>query len=162
MIKHKRLSLIKFIWYNHSSLTALCLCDYFKFQIYNRKQDMLEKGIFFSQEITVEHKDTAIAIGSGNLEVFATPAMAALMENTSVKCLKDCLDCETDTVGIEINIQHSKATAVGKKVTCKATVTEVDGRRIRFEIEVWDEKGRIGYATHDRFIIYPEKFMSKL
>ena len=72
------------------------------------------------------------------------------------------LDADSDTVGIEINTKHAKATAVGKKVGCKATITEVDGRRIRFEIEAWDETAPIGTAVHDRFIINPEKFMSKL
>ncbi len=124
---------------------------------------MIEAGkTTFTQEITVEHKDTAATYGSGKLEVFATPAMVALMENTAIRSLEGLLEANSDTVGIEINTQHIKATAVGQKVTCKATVIEVDGRRIRFEIEAWDDKGKIGHAIHDRFIINPEKFMSKL
>lgn len=123
---------------------------------------MIEIGKSFSQEIIVSQKDTARTHGSGHLDVFATPAMVGLMENTAIKCLQGALEEGTDTVGIEINVRHMKATAVGMKVTCKALVAEVDGRRIRFEIEAWDEKGQIGHATHDRFIIYPEKFMSKL
>lgn len=123
---------------------------------------MIETGKSFTQEMTVEHKDTAIAHGSGNLEVFATPAMVALMENTAIRCLESMLDADSDTVGIEIHTQHSKATAVGKKVFCKASITEVDGRRIRFEIEAWDEQGPIGHAIHNRFMINPEKFMAKL
>ena len=111
---------------------------------------MLETGKSYTQEIIVGPKDTALAHGSGHLEVFATPAMVGLLEP------------DTDTVGIEIHVQHTKATAVGKKVMCKATIVEIDGRRIRFEIEATDEKGTIGHAIHDRFIIYPEKFMSKL
>ena len=112
---------------------------------------MIEIGKTYSQEITVTHKDTAAVYGSGKLEVFATPAMVGLMENTAIRCLEGCLDADSDTVGIEINTRH-----------VKATVTEVDGRRIRFELEAWDEKGPIGYAVHDRFIINPDKFMSKL
>lgn len=123
---------------------------------------MIETGKKFKQEITVLQKDTAIAHGSGNLEVFATPAMVALMENTAVKCLEGTLEEGTDTVGTEINVRHTKATAIGQKVTCQATLSEVDGRRIRFDIEAWDEKGQIGQAIHERFIIWPEKFMSKL
>lgn len=123
---------------------------------------MIEIGKFFSQEIIVAHKDTAAVHGSGHLEVFATPAMVGLMENTAMKCLEGMLDENTDTVGIEMNVRHTKATAVGGKVNCKATITEVEGRRIRFEIEAEDEKGQIGYAIHDRFIIDPVKFMSKL
>ena len=123
---------------------------------------MIEIGKTYTQEITVTHKDTAAVYGSGKLEVFATPAMVGLMENTAIRCLEGCLDADSDTVGIEINTRHVKATGVGQKVSCKATVTEVDGRRIRFELEAWDEKGPIGYAVHDRFIINPNKFMSKL
>lgn len=122
----------------------------------------IETGKSFTQSIKVEHKDTAAVHGSGKLEVFATPAMVGLMENTAIKCLEGMLDTESDTVGIEINTKHIKATAVGKEVFCKATITETDGRRIRFEIEAWDEAGKIGLAVHDRFIINPEKFMSKL
>ena len=112
-------------------------------------------GHSFTQEITVQHKDTAAVYGSGKLEVFATPAMVGLMENTAIKCLEGMLEADSDTVGIEINTKHVKATAVGKKVTCKATITEVDGRRIRFSIEAWDETAPIGSAIHDRFIINP-------
>lgn len=123
---------------------------------------MIETGKTYTQEITVTSKDTAAVYGSGKLEVFATPAMVALMENTAIKCLDGLLEPDSDTVGIEINTKHTKATAIGQKVGCKATITEVDGRRIRFEMEAWDEKGAIGHAIHDRFIINPAKFMSKL
>ena len=123
---------------------------------------MLETGITYKQSITVQPKDTAAVYWSGSLEVFATPAMVALMENTAVHCLKGHLEEGQDTVGIEINVKHIKATPVGDKVNCKAKVTEIEGRRIRFEIEAEDEKGQIGYAIHDRFIIDPVKFMAKL
>ena len=86
----------------------------------------IKTGHSFTQEITVQHKDTAAVYGSGKLEVFATPAMVGLMENTAIKCLEGMLDDDSDTVGIEINTKHVKATAVGKKVACKATITEVD------------------------------------
>lgn len=123
---------------------------------------MIETGITYSQEITVQLKDTAAVYGSGKLEVFATPALVALMENTAVLCLEKHLDAGQDTVGIAIDIKHLKATPVGGRVHCHAKVTETDGRRIRFEIEASDEKGKIGTAIHDRFLIDPVKFMAKL
>lgn len=123
---------------------------------------MIETGITYTQKIIVAYKDTAKVHGSGKLEVFATPALVALMENTAIHCLEGLLEPENDTVGIEINVKHTKATAVGHTVTCKASITEIDGRRIRFEIEAHDDKGPIGHAIHDRFIINPEKFMNKL
>lgn len=123
---------------------------------------MITIGKSFSQEMIVGHKDTAAVYGSGKLEVFATPALVAFMENTAIKCLEGELDKESDTVGIEINVKHIKATAVGKKVFCTATVLEVEERRICFEIEARDETGIIGTAGHNRFVVNPEKFMSKL
>ena len=56
-------------------------------------------GHSFTQEITVQHKDTAAVYGSGKLEVFATPAMVGLMENTAIKCLEGMLEADSDTVG---------------------------------------------------------------
>lgn len=123
---------------------------------------MIEIGKSFTQSITVTPAHTAQAMGSGKLEVFATPAMVALMENTAVRCLEGLLPEGSDTVGIAINVEHSRATAIGQPVTCRAEITEVDGRRIRFDIEASDPKGSIGHAVHDRFTINPEKFLSKL
>lgn len=122
----------------------------------------IQVGQTFTQEITVRHEDTAAVYGSGKLEVFATPALVALMENTAIRCLENKLDAESDTVGIEINVKHVKATPVGRPVHCKATISKIDGRRIRFEIEAWDDVATIGTAIHDRFVINPVKFMSKL
>ncbi|MDR2413648.1 MAG: thioesterase family protein [Odoribacteraceae bacterium] len=119
-------------------------------------------GKSFSQEMIVTHKDTAAAHGSGKLEVFATPALVCLMENTALKCLKGILNDQEDTVGVFIDVKHVKATGVGKKVGCRATIGEVDGRRIRFAIEAWDEVDSIAVAVHDRVIIDPERFMKKI
>jgi len=121
----------------------------------------LDKGLSFTQEITVEENNTAIAHGSGKLPVFATPAMVAFMENTAVKCIENDLDKGLDTVGIQINTKHIKATKVGKKVTCTAKLTEVDGKKLTFEIEAKDEDGPIGSSLHKRYIIDPIKFMER-
>ena len=121
----------------------------------------LEKGLSFTQEITVTENDTAIAHGSGSLPVFATPAMVAFMENTSVECIANDLDKKLDTVGIQINTKHLKATKVGKKVTCTAKLTEVDGKKLTFEIEAADEDGPIGSSLHKRYVIDPIKFMER-
>ena len=121
----------------------------------------LEKGLSCTQKLTVTEKDTAIAHGSGSLPVYATPAMAALMEGTAVKCIANDLDKKLDTVGIQINVKHQKATKVGKKVTCTAKLTEVDGKKLTFEIEASDEDGLIGSALHKRYVIDPVKFMER-
>lgn len=123
---------------------------------------MVKCGISCVQALIVQPKMTAAAYGSGHLEVYATPAMVAFMENTAIRCLEGHLEPGTDTVGIKIDVEHVKATAVNKQVSCEAKVVEVDGRRIRFEVEAWDDGGVIGRGVHDRFVIDPEKFMSKL
>ncbi len=121
----------------------------------------LEKGLSFTQELIVTENNTAIAHGSGSLPVFATPAMVAFMENTAVKCIANDLDKKLDTVGIQINTKHIKATKVGKKVSCTAKLTEVDGKKLTFEIEATDEDGLIGSSLHKRYVIDPVKFMER-
>ena len=122
----------------------------------------LKEGLSFEQSITVETKDTAKTWGSGNLDVFATPAMVGLMENTALKCIAEYIEEGNDTVGIEINTQHTKATKVGMTVTCQANLINVDGRKLSFDIKAWDEVGDIGFSKHTRFIIETEKFLKRL
>lgn len=123
---------------------------------------MITIGLSFTQERIVSEKDTALAHGSGKLGVYATPALVAFMENCALQCIEKELTSEEDSVGIEICVKHIKATAVGKKVFCCAEVCEIDGRKVRFNIKAWDENGDIGLGTHSRFIINPERFLSKL
>lgn len=122
----------------------------------------LKEGLSFEQSITVEIKDTAKTWGSGNLDVYATPALVGLMENTALKCIEEYIEEAKDTVGIEINTKHIKASKVGMKITCKAILTKIDGRKLDFEITAWDEVGEIGSSSHSRFIIETEKFLKRL
>lgn len=122
----------------------------------------LSEGLEYTQEIEITSKDTAKYYGSGNLEVFATPAMIALMENSAVRCISSNLEKGFDTVGIEINAKHTRATKVGLKVTCTARLVEIDGKRLLFEIKASDQDGPIGFASHKRYIIDPEKFMNRI
>lgn len=114
------------------------------------------------QEQQVEFKDTAKAYGSGLVEVFATPAMIALMENTAHTSVNDFLPEGFATVGTYLNIEHSKATPLGKKVWCKSVLESQDGRKLFFSVTAYDETGIIGKGTHERFIINIENFMEKL
>jgi len=123
----------------------------------------IEAGIIHSETKIVTQTDTAEHYGSGNLKVFATPAMIALMELTALKSVGSLkTDYGLDTVGTEINIKHIKATPLKDEVKCTSTLTEVNGRELVFEIEAFDSEGKIGFGVHRRFIIDPEKFMSKL
>lgn len=122
---------------------------------------MLEIGMTLTNEITVTKDVTALALGSGDLDVYATPSMISLMELTARCAVGDALDDGMTTVGTLVNVSHVAATPVGMKVTCKATLTEVDGRRLVFNVEANDEKGLIGQGIHERFIVDSAKFQSK-
>ena len=122
----------------------------------------LQGGLSITQSMVVSEKDTAKYHGSGNLDVFATPAMVAFMENTAVVCIENELDEGLDTVGIQIDTKHIKATGIGCKVSCKAQLVRIEGKGLFFEIEVWDEQDVIGNAYHVMYIIDPVKFMSRV
>ncbi len=112
-------------------------------------------------EIAVTKNDTARVFGSGELEVLATPRMVALMEECAYKCIASELDEGQSTVGTLMNVKHLSATPVGMRAWAEAEVTEVDGRRIVFSVKAYDDSGLIGEGTHERFIIFAEKFTQK-
>lgn len=122
---------------------------------------MIEKGIKNSVKIKVTESDTAKQAGSGDLEVFATPKMVALMEEASYKCIAPYLEEGSSSVGTLMNVKHLCATPVGMEVTAECEVVEIDGRRVVFSVRAYDEKGLIGEGTHERFIVYKDKFVAK-
>ncbi len=121
----------------------------------------LAVGQVFEKTITVEHKDTAAAFGSGSVEVFATPAMIALMEGTALEGVQPFLDDDYTTVGIHVCVNHVKATPVGAKVTCRAIVVSVEDAKLLFVVSAYDEQGEIGSGTHKRFVVNLPEFMAK-
>ena len=122
---------------------------------------MLTIGIKGKQEIIVNESNSAKTLESGTLDVFATPAMIALMEKTAWMSVVDELDEGCGTVGIRLNVSHSAPTPFGMKVTCESELTGIDGRKLIFHVKAYDEKGVIGEGTHERFIIQNEKFQKK-
>lgn len=122
---------------------------------------MLREGIKGQGETMVTRENTAKTVGSGELDVFATPAMIALMEETAYKSVAGELDAGMGSVGTLMNVKHVSATPVGRKVTCQTELTEVDGRRMVFHVEARDEAGLIGEGIHERFIVENEKFQKK-
>ncbi|MCI8638271.1 MAG: thioesterase family protein [Coprococcus sp.] len=122
---------------------------------------MLKIGITGRIEKQVELKDTAAAHGSGTLEVFATPAMAALIEETCWKSIAAELEEGTTTVGTALKIRHLAPTPTGMKVWCESKVTEAEGRKVRFDVQIFDETGLIGESMHERFIVQEDGFQKK-
>jgi fluoroacetyl-CoA thioesterase len=122
----------------------------------------LPVGLSHTSTKTVTLNDVASRYGSGLIDVFATPAMVALMENAALLTVASLLPNGFNTVGIEISTTHTKATPIGMEVKATAILVAVDGKKLTFEIIAEDEEGVIGKCTHSRFIIDTEKFMAKL
>ncbi|MBR6313276.1 MAG: thioesterase family protein [Clostridia bacterium] len=121
---------------------------------------MLEPGIRGKQTVTVTHEQTAAHYGSGALEVFATPAMVALLEETAWRSVQPYLEEGQATVGTRVDIRHLAATPLGGKVTCESELVEIDRRRLVFKVVVFDEKTKVGEGIHERFVIQSEKFLA--
>ena len=109
----------------------------------------------------VEREDTAKEVGSGDLLVYATPCMVALMEGAACEAIAECLNDSQTTVGTGLNIEHLSATPVGMDVRAEAEVTEVNGKVITFAIHAYDECGEIGKGTHTRVVVNSQKFLDK-
>jgi len=122
---------------------------------------ILKPGLSAEKTETVSEKNTASALGSGSLSVYATPAMAALMEAAAVSALDPLLPQGYSSVGTELNIKHLSATPPDMKVSARAELLSVEGKALFFKVEAFDEAGKIGEGAHTRFIIEIEKFMTR-
>ncbi len=124
-------------------------------------------GLEYKAETFVTEDKTARAMQSGSLDVFATPAMIALVERAAAECVEPYLAAGESTVGILVNIKHTAPTTIGQKVSAVLRLTEIDGKRLVFDAKVFDSQGsigsqgNIGCGTHERFIINSDKFMKK-
>ena len=121
----------------------------------------MNTGIKGIQKVVVSEKNSAKTMGSGTLDVFATPAMIALMEQAAYTSVAGELEEGQGTVGTLMNVSHISATPVGMEVTAKSELVKVDGRKLVFHVEAYDERGKIGEGEHERFIIDNEKFQNK-
>lgn len=109
----------------------------------------------------VEREDTAKEVGSGDLLVYATPCMVALMEGAACEAIAGALSETQTTVGTMLNIEHISATPVGLDVRAEAEVTAVEGKVITFSVTAWDEAGEIGRGTHKRVVVTSQKFLDR-
>lgn len=123
---------------------------------------MLEIGLTHTSNLVVADGNTAIALGSGDMPVLATPAMMSLMENAAMLAVASELEDGETTVGGHIESSHLRPTPVGVEVTATATLEKIDGRKLYFKIVVRQGETIIGEGTHLRFIVNREKFLSKL
>ena len=123
---------------------------------------MIETGIKGHKDQIVTPEMSAARVGSGLVDVFATPMLVALVEQTCYESVLPHLDEGQGTVGTLVNVSHLSATPIGKRVWCDSELTEVDRRRLVFSVKTYDEAGLIGEGTHERFIIDSAKFMEKL
>lgn len=110
----------------------------------------------------VTKKNTALSMGSGTIEVYATPAMIAFMEHCCMKSIADFLPNGFTSVGSEINVKHIRPSALGSYIHCESQIIAVEDRKISFEVSVWDDQVLVGHGTHTRYSVEIEKFMSRL
>ena len=128
----------------------------------SQREKVLQPGLSAELKITVGEAETAAILGSGSISVYATPALVALMENAAVRALEGHLPPGHTSVGIQIDVRHLAATPVGMQVRASAELTEVQGRKLGFRIEAWDEVELVGEASHVRFVVNEEAFMTKV
>ena len=121
----------------------------------------LKAGLSAEMMIEVTKESTAAAVGSGSLEVFATPMMIAAMEEAACEAISDALGMGETSVGTMVNVEHLAPTPVGGSVVIVARLVEVDGRSLTFEVEARDEAGLVGRGKHKRFIVNADRFMEK-
>ena len=122
----------------------------------------IRPGLSAEIEFTVTETETAVHLGSGSIAVYATPALVALMENAAVHALEEHLPDGKTTVGGQIDVRHLAATPVEMKVRANAELLEVQGHKLIFSIQAWDEVEQIGEASHVRYIVDEDKFMAKV
>ena len=122
----------------------------------------IETGLRGAAREEVSEKNTAIAYGSGSINVFATPAMIGLMEKAALSSVDPLLPEGHSTVGIKVEVEHVAATPIGGLVEAKSELLEIDGRRLIFKVEAFDGKGLVGRGSHERFIVATEKFLTKI
>jgi fluoroacetyl-CoA thioesterase len=113
----------------------------------------LRPGLVGEARTTVDASNLASAFGSGSIDVFATPALIALMENAARLAVEAILPAGVVSVGTRIDVRHLAATAPGEEIRARAELIEVDGRRLVFRVEAFDPAERVGEGTHERMLV---------
>ena len=122
---------------------------------------MLEIGLEATIELTVTEQDTARSLRTGEVEVLATPRMIALCEEATMAALAGRVDDGFTTVGLSVQVDHLRPTAVGGRIWAEAHLDKVEGRRLCFSVTAKDDRGLIGAGKVTRVVVEVERFMEK-
>ena len=112
--------------------------------------------------LVVTPRDTAAAIGSGDVEVLATPRLVALCEQATVLAIADALAEDETTVGVRVELDHLRPSYVGATVTARAALAEVDGKRLRFDVEAYEADTRIASGVVVRVVVERSRYTPKV
>ena len=118
-------------------------------------------GAVGKAHLKVTENELAVNVGSGSLEVFATPVMVMLMEKAACNCVAEYMENDETTVGTEMNVKHVSASPLGSDITAEAELIGINGREFTFTVKAYDNAGLIGEGTHKRFLVFGEKFTAK-
>ena len=125
------------------------------------KEFDLKTGVVGEARARVTEDNTAVKFGSGKVNVFGTPAMVAIMEEDSIKAVDSLLPGQYATVGTDLKVSHMAATPIGMYVTASARLVDIDGRKLTFKVEAFDEKEKVGQGDHFRYIVELDKFIAR-
>lgn len=123
---------------------------------------LIPLNISASRQLIVAEEHTAKLLGSGNVEVLATPMMIALMEAAALECVQEYLPSAWTTVGIKVDVEHMRATPVGERVSAEATLIRRENNLLDFSVEARDNFGLIGQGFHQRYLVNLDKFLNNL
>ena len=113
--------------------------------------------------ITVMETDTARAAGGERLpQVFSTPRLVSFLERTAHESILPFLEEGQSSVGTIVNIRHLAATPVGMQIRFHSELVAIEGRKLTFKVEAWDEVEQIADGEHERFIIDESRFNRRL
>ena len=124
-------------------------------------RERLRSGLSGEASVLVDDSNTAIALGSGSVPVFATPAMAALVEAAAVQAVAEVLSDDQTTVGVYLDLQHLAATPTGLTVRAEARLVQVEGRRLTFRVTAYDDVEQIGIGSHQRMLVETDRFLAR-
>jgi len=122
----------------------------------------IKAGQKLEQDFVVEEKHTAFHIGSGSVQVLATPIMIAFIEITALKLLNQSLDEGYSSVGTRVDIRHLAPSPLGHHVRVQVVVEQVEGQKVTLQVEVWDGDTLVGSGTHERFVIDVARFLERV